>query len=97
MSRFIFIIFAVSRLSSIEVLPCDSASPVSTVALKLKKIDGNEEDSTINISKDDVQVLLKGTDSLVAISDKNIFFYYLIAKNYNFWQFNIIKQFINIF
>ncbi|XP_012223151.1 COMM domain-containing protein 4 isoform X2 [Linepithema humile] len=49
----------VSRLSSIEVLSCDSASPVSTVALKLKKIDGNEEDSTINISKDDVQVLLK--------------------------------------
>ncbi|XP_014480547.1 PREDICTED: COMM domain-containing protein 4 [Dinoponera quadriceps] len=49
----------VSRLSSIEVLPCDSASPVSTVALKLKKVDGNEEDSTINISKDDVQVLLK--------------------------------------
>ncbi|RLU26148.1 hypothetical protein DMN91_002314 [Ooceraea biroi] len=49
----------VSRLSSIEVLPCDSTSPVSTVALKLKKIDGNEEASTINISKDDVQMLLK--------------------------------------
>ncbi|XP_011645522.1 COMM domain-containing protein 4 [Pogonomyrmex barbatus] len=47
----------VSRLSSIEVLPCDSSSP--TVTLKLKKIDGKEEDSTINISKDDVQVLLK--------------------------------------
>lgn len=56
-SKFIFL---VSRLSSIEVLPCDSTSPVSTVALKLKKIDGNEEDSIINISKDDVQVLLKG-------------------------------------
>lgn len=52
--------FVVSRLSSIEVLPCDSTSPVSTVTLKLKKTDGNEEDSTINISKDDVQVLLKG-------------------------------------
>jgi len=66
MSKFI-IIFAVSRLSSIEVLSCDSASPVSTVALKLKKIGGNEEDSTINISKDDVQVLLKGTKSLMVI------------------------------
>ncbi|KAG5338467.1 COMD4 protein, partial [Acromyrmex heyeri] len=50
----------VSRLSSIEVLPCDSSSPVSAMTLKLKKIDGKEEDSTINISKDDVQVLLKG-------------------------------------
>jgi len=30
------------------------------VTLKLKKIDEKEEDSTINISKDDVQVLLKG-------------------------------------
>ncbi|KYM82696.1 COMM domain-containing protein 4 [Atta colombica] len=49
----------VSRLSSIEVLPCDSSSPVSAVTLKLKKIDGKEEDSTINISKDDVQVLVK--------------------------------------
>ncbi|EGI65609.1 COMM domain-containing protein 4 [Acromyrmex echinatior] len=49
----------VSRLSSIEVLPCDSSSPVSAMTLKLKKIDGKEEDSTINISKDDVQVLLK--------------------------------------
>ncbi|XP_018367015.1 PREDICTED: COMM domain-containing protein 4 isoform X2 [Trachymyrmex cornetzi] len=49
----------VSRLSSIEVLPCDSSSPVSAVTLKLKKIDGKEEDSTINISKDNVQVLLK--------------------------------------
>ncbi|XP_032683679.1 COMM domain-containing protein 4 [Odontomachus brunneus] len=49
----------VSRVSSIEVLPCDSASPVSTVTLKLKKYYGHEEDSTINISKDDVQVLLK--------------------------------------
>lgn len=52
--------FVVSRLSSIEVLPCDSSSPISAVTLKLKKIDGKEEDSTINISKDDVQVLLKG-------------------------------------
>lgn len=53
--------FIVSSLSSIEVLPCDGISPVSSVALKLKKIDGNEEASTINISKDDVQMLLKGT------------------------------------
>lgn len=60
-------------MSSIEVLPCDSASPVSTVALKLKKIDGNEEDSTINISKDDVQVLLKGIDNLITILDTSYF------------------------
>lgn len=48
----------VSRLKSIEVLPCDSTSPFSTVSLKLTKLDGTEEDSTVNISKDDVQVLL---------------------------------------
>jgi len=54
----------VSRLSSIEVLPCDSSSPVSAVTLKLKKIDGKEEDSTINISKDDAQILLKGTETI---------------------------------
>jgi len=51
-------------LSSIEVQPCDSSSPVSAVTLKLKKIDGKEEDSTINISKDDVQILLKGTETI---------------------------------
>ncbi|XP_076625493.1 COMM domain-containing protein 4 [Colletes latitarsis] len=48
----------VSRLSSIEVLSGDSLSPFSTVSLKLKKLDGSGENSTINISKDDVQVLL---------------------------------------
>ncbi|KAG7190217.1 hypothetical protein KM043_006340 [Ampulex compressa] len=48
----------VSRLSSIEVLPSAGPSPFSTVTLKLKKLDGNGEDSTISISKDDAQVLL---------------------------------------
>ncbi|XP_043250571.1 COMM domain-containing protein 4 [Colletes gigas] len=48
----------VSRLSSIEVLSCDGLSPFSTVSLKVKKLDGIGENSTINISKDDVQVLL---------------------------------------
>ncbi|XP_043494310.1 COMM domain-containing protein 4 [Polistes fuscatus] len=48
----------VSHLSSIKVVSCDSSSPFSTVSLKVKKLEGNEEESTINISKDDVQVLL---------------------------------------
>ncbi|XP_066586284.1 COMM domain-containing protein 4 [Prorops nasuta] len=48
----------VSRLSSIEVLPCDSQSPISTVTLKLKKVDGEDEETTINITKEDVHVLL---------------------------------------
>ncbi|XP_071871491.1 COMM domain-containing protein 4 [Bombus fervidus] len=48
----------VSSLSSIEVLSCDNSSPFSTVSLKLKKLDGNVEDSVINISKKDVNVLL---------------------------------------
>ncbi|KAL2722246.1 COMM domain-containing protein 4 [Vespula squamosa] len=48
----------VNRLSSIKVVSCDGSSPFSTVSLKVKKVDGNEEESTINISKDDVQVLL---------------------------------------
>ncbi|XP_034181189.1 COMM domain-containing protein 4 [Osmia lignaria lignaria] len=48
----------VSRLSSIQVVSCDNSSPISTVSLKLKKLDGCDENSTINISKDDVQVLL---------------------------------------
>jgi len=34
------------------------------MTLKLKKIDGKEEDSTINISKNDVQILLKGTETI---------------------------------
>ncbi|KAI4473120.1 hypothetical protein M0802_016301 [Mischocyttarus mexicanus] len=49
-----------SRLSSIKVVSCDSSSPFSTVSLKVKKLEGKEEESTINISKDDVQVLLTG-------------------------------------
>ncbi|CAK9800305.1 COMM domain-containing protein 4 [Anthophora quadrimaculata] len=48
----------VSRLSSIQVLPCDNSSPVSTVSLKLTKLDGNDETSVVNISKRDVHVLL---------------------------------------
>ncbi|KAI4485194.1 hypothetical protein M0804_006699 [Polistes exclamans] len=51
-------LFVVSHLSSIKVVSCDSSSPFSTVSLKVKKLEGNEEESTINISKDDVQVLL---------------------------------------
>ena len=48
----------VSQLSSIQVLPCDDSSPFSTISLKLKKLGGSGENSTINISKEDVQVLL---------------------------------------
>lgn len=57
-----FTLLPVSRLSSIEVLPRDNASPFSTVCLKLKKLDGNIENSVIGISKKDVQVLLTGND-----------------------------------
>lgn len=76
--------FAVSRLSSIEVLPCDSASPVSTVALKLKKVDGNEEDSTINISKDDVQVLLKGTVSIFTVEVTYAYVFDIVYQHFLF-------------
>lgn len=71
-----------SRLSSIEVLPCDNSSPFSTVSLKLKKLDGSGEDSTINISKDDVQVLLTGKplQRISSMSKENIFMFNLLIR-----------------
>lgn len=48
----------VSRLSSIQVVSRDDSSPFSTVSLKVKKLDGCGESSTIDISKEDVHILL---------------------------------------
>ncbi|XP_012283145.1 COMM domain-containing protein 4 [Orussus abietinus] len=49
----------ISGLSSIEVAPSDNACPFSKVSLKLKKVDGKEDDTTtIHIMKDDVSALL---------------------------------------
>lgn len=48
----------VNRLSSIKVVSCDSSSPFSTIGLTVKKVDGSEEETTLNISKEDVQILL---------------------------------------
>ncbi|KZC12638.1 COMM domain-containing protein 4 [Dufourea novaeangliae] len=48
----------VSRLAAIHVLPCDSSAPFATVSLKLSKLGGTGDDSIVNISQDDAQVLL---------------------------------------
>ena len=52
--------FAVSRLSSIEVVPCESASPFAKVALKIKTTGDKEKETTISIPKDRLSELLTG-------------------------------------
>lgn len=48
----------VSRLSSIQVLPCTSSSPFTTLSLKLNKLGDNEDNAVVNISQEDAHVLL---------------------------------------
>ncbi|XP_031832298.1 COMM domain-containing protein 4 isoform X3 [Nomia melanderi] len=48
----------VSQLSSIQVLPCANSSPFSTLSFKLNKLGGTGENSIVNISQEDVHILL---------------------------------------
>ncbi|XP_015592216.1 COMM domain-containing protein 4 isoform X2 [Cephus cinctus] len=48
----------INSLSSVELLPDQATSPFSKLCIKLKKINGIEDSVTLNISKEEVPVLL---------------------------------------
>lgn len=50
----------VNQLSSVKVLPTEEKSPVAKLALKIKSLNDDEENVTINLVKDDIPVLLEG-------------------------------------
>ncbi|XP_001607464.2 COMM domain-containing protein 4 [Nasonia vitripennis] len=57
-----------SRLSSIEIVPSESTSPFSKVALKIKTVGDKEKETTINIAQDKLSELfteLKSVRSLM--------------------------------
>jgi hypothetical protein len=55
----------VSRLSSIEVIPSETTSPLAKVVLKIKTSGNKETETTINIPKDKLNELLTGFFNLL--------------------------------
>ena len=54
-------IISVSRLSSVEVAPCENHSPFVKITLRTKCINDKEKETTINVTKDKLSELLSGT------------------------------------
>lgn len=53
-------LFPVNRLTSFEIVPGENSSPFNKITLKLKNINGQEDETSINILRNEIPVLLAG-------------------------------------